>query len=201
LGGVFFMMASPRRLSLWRTIWADFAAVAAMKPHMRFPSVAGLIDVLLMPGTMAVLAFRLSNAWYRIGLRPLGRLLYLWNLKQYGLDLWPGTEAGPGLVIPHPVGVAIAARIGRNVRIYGLTQIGAAAFEDNSRDGLPTLGDECCIFSGAKIFGPVTIGDRAIIAANTLVLKSMPAGAVVLGSPARVVRFRGDGDWPNFKQA
>jgi len=141
---------------------------------------------------MAVLLFRLAASCHRARLRPISRLLYIWNLMLFGVDIAPQARVGPGLVLPHPVGVAIQGNvcIGRNARVFQGVSIGGAASEDPSRDGFPTIGDNCWIFAGAKVLGPVTIGDAALIAVDALVVRSVPAGAVAAGNPARVVRYR-----------
>lgn len=184
-------------MSFWQTVWEDMRQYTRIKPHRRFPSPAAVIDCLLQPAFLAVFTFRVSNRLFRWHLKPLSRLGYIANLVVFGLDLWPGSEIGPGLVIPHPVGVAVAAVLGARVRLFGHVQIGAAGYEDLTRDGVPVLEDDVTVFAGGKIFGPVTVGRGAVVSANTLVMKSVPPGAIVMGTPGRVVRFRdGSGEPP-----
>ena len=76
-------------------------------------------------------------------------------------------------------------------------RFGGAASADPARVGHPTLGDDVVMLDGAKAMGRVTIGDRAIVAANTLVLKDMPADAIVVGTPARIAKMRPDRPRPN----
>ena len=61
------------------------------------------------------------------------------------------------------------------------------------RPGVPRLGNDVYVGAGAKILGPVTIGDGAIIGANAVVLKDVPAGATAVGVPARIKRKRANG--------
>ncbi|HET8568511.1 MAG TPA: serine O-acetyltransferase [Candidatus Limnocylindria bacterium] len=177
--------------SLRHVIAEDLRSFAELK-RGRLSSLVGVLDVLLFPGVLAVLIFRLAGAFHRARLRPISRLLYIADLVLFSVDLAPGAKVGPGLALPHPVGVAIApdARIGRWVRIFQGVSVGGVSFEDPERDGFPTVGDRCWIFSGAKVLGPIDIGDDAMIASNALVIRSVPPGGVVVGNPARVVRYR-----------
>lgn len=179
------------RPSLRATIWADMENFASLKGS-NLRSLGGVLDVLMFPGVMSVILFRLANACHRAGLRPVSRLLYILNVILFGADVAPGVEIGPGFVMPHPVGVIIGngTRMGRNVRVFGGAQIGGAAYEDRSRDGNPIIGDECWIFGGSKVLGPVTVGDHAMVAAAALALHSIPTGGIVAGIPARFQRYR-----------
>jgi len=172
-------------------VWADLQNFADLKGG-RHSSVGGLLDILLFPGTLAVLLFRLSGLCHRAGCRPVARLLYVLNVMLFGADLAPEALAGPGLVIPHPVGVVIApgVSIGRNVRIFEGACVGGQSAEDSSRQGLPTLGDECWIFSGAVLQGPILVGERALVSAGAVVDRSVPADGIMAGNPARVVGYR-----------
>ncbi len=170
----------------------DLASIAELK-HVPFPSVVGSVDVLLLPGTWAVLLFRLSSFFHRLGLRPLSRIVFFANVVLFGADLAPSAEVQPGLALPHPVGVAFGnVRLGWRVRLMGGVRLGGGGFEDPMRDGFPTLGDDTWIFDGAKIFGPVVIGDRSVVGTNAVVTRSLPAASIALGNPARVVGFRGE---------
>jgi serine O-acetyltransferase len=179
------------RTSFFGTIAADFASFAELRGK-KLTSPLAVLDAFFFPGVLAVLLFRLAGAFHRAGLRPISRLLYILDLVLFGVDLAPSAEVGPGLALPHPNGVAIApdTRIGRKVRLFQQVSVGGVSFEDPTRDGFPTVGDECWIFAGAKVLGPIHIGDRAMVASNALVIRSVPAGAVVVGNPARVVRYR-----------
>jgi serine O-acetyltransferase len=177
--------------TLGATITADLANFAAAR--QRPPeSVAARVDAALLPGAMAVMLFRLASWCHRRRLRPISRLLYILNITLFGLDIAPGVDAGPGLVIPHPVGVVIAAgtRLGRNVRLFNGVAIGGGGGDDGDPDAMPVIGDECWIGSGARVLGGVAIGHHAIVGACALVMRDVPAGAVAAGIPASVRRFR-----------
>ena len=181
-------------MSFASTIHADLAAFAELKgSQLRTP--LQFLDVLAYPGVIAVIVFRCASFFHRRRLRPLSRILYFLNIVFFGCEIMPGATIGPGLTIPHPVGVGIGTgvRLGRNARIMGLVRVGGGATEDRSRDGMPTIGDDCWLLDGAKVFGPVTVGDRTVIGADTLVLSDLPSDVVAAGRPARVIRQRDAG--------
>ena len=147
-----------------------------------------VIDVLLHPGVMAVILYRLASFFHRWYLRPISRLLYIVNYILFSCELTPSSHIGPGLAMPHPVGVGVSnnARLGRNVTVLGLVRIGGAW----GTRGQPVIGDECYLMDGAKVWGAVTIGDRAIIGGDSMVLKDIPPNMVAAGRPARVIKDR-----------
>ena len=80
--------------------------------------------------------------------------------------------------------------IGRNCNIAHQVTIGTSA---GGRTGAPTIGDGVYIGTGAKIIGTIDVGDGAKIAANSLVMTNVPAGATAIGVPARVMRAPSQG--------
>jgi serine O-acetyltransferase len=123
-------------------------------------------------------------------LRPALKAAYLvWNkLLEATAEMYldPQAEIGEGLYIGHSGGVHInpAARVGRDCDLGHQVTLGTSA---GGRGGAPVIGDGVYIGSGAKVIGRVKVGDRARIAANSLVMTNVPAGATVMGVPARVV--------------
>ncbi len=93
---------------------------------------------------------------------------------------------GPGLFIQHGFSTIIMADMGANCWINQQVTIG---YKD--RSGRPCLGDEVRVTAGAKVLGPVHIGDRVVIGANAVVVKDVPADCIVVGIPARIVRRQG----------
>lgn len=180
-------------LGLRALIASDLLAMAKLKGRETL-SVAATVDVLTLPGTWAVLIFRVASACHHAGIRPVSRLLYFLNTVLFGADLAPGAHVGPALALPHPVGMGWGSGFtaGRNVIMTGAVRFGTAAAEDQSRGGQPTVGDDVVLLDGAKAMGPVVIGDRAVVAANALVLHDVPPDAIVVGQPARVAKMRSD---------
>ena len=106
-----------------------------------------------------------------------------------GADIPINSEIGGGLLIPHPNGIVIhpSARIGPNCLLFQQVTIGDA-------NGLPTIGGHVDVGAGARILGPIHVGDHARIGANAVVLADVPAGVTVVGIPARPIKPRQQAD-------
>jgi serine O-acetyltransferase len=103
--------------------------------------------------------------------------------RLHGLEIWVGADIGGGLYVAHPVGTVIAVeRIGRNCSIIHAVTLGL-----RNEQRFPAIGDDVFIGAGARVLGGVTVGDGARIGANAVVLDDVPAGATVVGIPARPV--------------
>jgi serine O-acetyltransferase len=123
----------------------------------------------------------------RRGSYTLIRAVQLWRLKQLGMKLGftvPRHVFGPGLSLAHYGSVVVNgnARVGRNARVHSCVNIGEA-------DGkVPRIGDNVYIGPGAKLFGEILVGDGAVIGANAVVNRDVPARSIVGGVPERVIR-------------
>ena len=129
----------------------------------------------------------LGNFYLRIGKLRFFRCLLFWFYKpdKTVRISMPESKVGEGLVLGHGFSIeCIAESIGKNCSIYQQSTIGF------TRKGCPTIGDNVWIFSGAKILGPVKIGNNAVIGANAVVTKDVPDNAVVAGVPAKIIRYR-----------
>jgi serine O-acetyltransferase len=96
-----------------------------------------------------------------------------------------GTQIGGGLRLPHPNGIVIHPRVvlGPNCMIFQQVNLGS----NRGKGGVPVIGGHVDIGPGARILGGVTVGDHAVIGANAVVLCDVPAGAVAVGVPARIL--------------
>lgn len=127
-------------------------------------------------------------------IRPLRRRLATFRLHRLGTRLGftiPLNVFGPGLAIAHHGTIVVnsGARIGANCRLHACVNIGTAA---GKVDAAPQIGDNCYIGPGAKIYGPITIGDNIAIGANAVVNKSFPEGnSTIAGVPARIISQHG----------
>ena len=114
---------------------------------------------------------------------------YYWRLRKVsyktGFQIPPGV-CGPGLQIWHYGSIVIneSVRIGANVTLYPGVEIG----EKNG--GYPSIGDNCFIGAGAKIFGGISVGNNVVVAPNAVVVKDVPDNAIVGGVPARILRYK-----------
>ena len=103
-----------------------------------------------------------------------------------GADIPLNCKIGGGLLIPHPNGIVIhpGAEIGPNCLLFQQVTIGDA------HGDVPKLGGHVDVGAGAKLIGGITIGNHAVIGANSVVTSDVPAGATAVGVPARIVRPR-----------
>ena len=124
---------------------------------------------------------------YQRARNPLTRRLWQMRCSFWSwvaqVDIAPQTRIGGGLILPHPNGIVIhsATVIGPNCLIFQQVTLGARGL-----DGAPYIGGHVDIGAGARILGPVRIGDHAVIGANAVVTCDVPAGHVARGVPARV---------------
>lgn len=148
-----------------------------------------ILRVALSDGTSTNVFFRLAKATQRIKLGFLGAILLDINKFFNGCVIGRGTQFGEGLVFMHPIGVVIngAVRGGHHIIIESGVVIGAAHNGPHAK--VPNLGNHIFIGTGAKILGPITIGHHVTIAANAVVVKDVPDGAVVAGIPATIIKM------------
>ena len=148
---------------------------------------SALTVVLCYPGVHAIWGHRVSHwLWHRHA-RLLARLSAELTRIFTGVDIHPAATLGPGLFIDHATGVVVGetTQIGADVTIYQGVTLGGTSTETGKRH--PTVGDRVIIGSGAKILGPIVIGDDSRIGANAVVVKPVPAGSVVVGVPGQVI--------------
>ena len=140
------------------------------------------------PGLHAIWAHRLSHWLWTHGLRWLARLNA--NLARLitGIEIHPGAKIGRRFFIDHGMGVVIGetAEIGDDCTLYQGVTLGGTSWNKGKRH--PTLGNNVVVGAGAKVLGPFTVGDGARVGSNSVVVKEVPAGATVVGMPARVVK-------------
>ena len=147
--------------------------------------------VLLYSGFHARLAHRLSHALYKKGHTFTARAVSQGAKFFTGIEIHPGATIGRGLVIDHGSGVVIGetAEIGDNCTIYQGVTLGGTGKDVGKRH--PTLGNNVLVGSGAKILGPVKIGDNVKVASGAVVLTELPDHSTAVGMPAKVVRVGG----------
>lgn len=162
-----------------------FPLLAAYKKND--PAARNLFEVaLLYPGIKAVLIHRLAHPLYNSGLPFVPRLLSEMARLITGIEIHPGAKIGKNLVIDHGMGVVIGetAEVGDDCLIYhGVTLGGNGGFGKRH----PTIGNRVLVGAGAKLIGPIVLGDDVKIGANAVVNKDVPAGKTVVGIPGRIV--------------
>ncbi|MCQ4362151.1 MULTISPECIES: serine O-acetyltransferase [Mycobacterium] len=139
------------------------------------------------PGVHAVWGHRISHWLWQRGRRLLARTLAEFTRILTGVEIHPGATLGPGLFIDHATGVVIGetAEVGEDVTIFHGVTLGGTGRDRGKRH--PTIGDRVTIGAGAKVLGAIKIGDDSRIGANSVVVKEVPASAVVVGVPGQVV--------------
>jgi serine O-acetyltransferase len=154
----------------------------------RDPAARSALEVALgYPGVHAVWAYRIAHRmWREPGLRLPARLLSQLARFLTGIEIHPAAQLGRRLFIDHGMGVVIGetAMVGDDVVLFHGSTLGGRSMRKGKRH--PTLGDNVVVGAGAKVLGPVWIGDGARIGANAVVVKDVPAGAVAVGVPAVV---------------
>lgn len=158
----------------------------------RDPAARSKIEVFLCyPGVHAILFYRLAHRLWNKKFFTLARIISAFGRFLTGVDIHPAARIGKNLFIDHATGVVIGetAEIGNDVTLYHGVTLGGTSSHQGKRH--PTLGDRVIVGAGAKLLGPITIGNDARIGSNAVVLKDVPDAATAVGVPAQIVRHRG----------
>ncbi len=158
----------------------------------RDPAARSRIEVFLCyPGYHAILYYRFSNLAWRHGWHLLARFISNFAKVLTGIEIHPGATIGHRLFIDHGTGVVVGetAEIGDDVTLYQGVTLGGTSLEKGKRH--PTVKDRVIVGSGAQVLGPITLGEGSRIGANAVVLKDVPAGATMVGIPAKMVMSKG----------
>jgi serine O-acetyltransferase len=182
-----------------REVREDLAAAQARDPAAR--SVSRLEMLLTYSGVQALLVHRVSHALHSAGVPLLPRLLAYLTTAVTGVEIHPAALIGRGLFIDHGAGVVIGetAEVGDDVTLYQGVTLGGTGFARGKRH--PTVGNEVMVGAGAALLGPIVIGDRCKVGANSVVIHDVPPNSTVVGNPGHPVRVDGkkpegpDADW------
>ncbi len=168
---------------MFKRLADDIQAVAERDPAAR----SKLEIVLCYPGVHAVMFHRAAHILWQRGWVVSGRFLSHIGRWLTGIEIHPGAELGRRLLIDHGMGVVIGetAVVGDNVTLYQQVTLGGVSLNPGKRH--PTVEDNVVIGAGAAVLGPITIGRGARVGSNAVVLKDVPAGATVVGIPARQI--------------
>ena len=139
------------------------------------------------PGFHALQLHRFSHMLWKVKLRWLARFMSHIARFLTGVEIHPGATIGRRVFIDHGMGVVIGetAEIGDGCTLYHGVTLGGVSWNKGKRH--PTLGRDVVVGAGAKILGPFLVGDGAKVGSNSVVVKPVPAGATVVGIPARIV--------------
>ena len=190
-------------MSRWKRVVSEVRAdVAAARD--RDPAAQGVSTTEILTswaGVQALLTHRAAHALLEAGVPWVPRAIAYATRAVTGVEIHPAAEIGRGFFIDHGSGVVIGetARIGDCVTLYQGVTLGGTGFQRGKRH--PTVGDNVTVGSGAKLLGPIAVGDGAKVGANTVVVEDVPPGATVVGNPGHPVRVEGqrvegpDADW------
>jgi len=139
------------------------------------------------PGFHAMIFHRISNRLWRSGLNWIARWLSHFARWFTGIEIHPGATIGRRFFIDHGMGVVIGETsvIGDDCTLYHGVTLGGTSWKKGKRH--PTLGDGVVIGAGAKVLGPVVLGNGARVGSNAVVVKDVPRGATAVGIPARIL--------------
>ncbi len=166
------------------------ATVDAVKE--RDPAARSRAEILLLySGVHALLAHRVAHQLYQNEHYFSARAVSQLARHATGIEIHPGAKIGKGFFIDHGMGVVIGetTEIGDNCTVYQGVTLGGTGKDIGKRH--PTLGNNVMVGAGAKVLGPVKIGDNSKIAANAVVLNPVTENSTAVGIPARVVRRDG----------
>lgn len=143
----------------------------------------------LSPRFTPVVLVRWSQGLHAAGWARLANVPRVLNMVLFGLEVPCTLHIGPGLVMPHTQGTVLgAATIGANATIFHQVTLGASQADYGYNPALrPVVEDGVTLSVGAKVLGGLTLGSGCVVGANAVVLADVPAGAVAVGVPARVL--------------
>lgn len=153
----------------------------------RDPAARSVLEVLVCyPGVHALALHRLGHRFWVAGWPTLARFTSHVARFVTGIEIHPAARLGKGLFIDHGMGVVIGetAEVGENVTLLQGVTLGGTSLKREKRH--PTLGDNVVVGAGAAILGAITIGDNSRIGAGSVVVRDVPANAVVVGVPGKV---------------
>ncbi len=182
-----------------REVASDVATARERDPAARS---AGTVEILSSwAGVQALLAHRVAHALEQADVPMAPMAISYLTRAVTGVEIHPAARIGDDFFIDHGSGVVIGetAEIGDCVTLYQGVTLGGTGFQRGKRH--PTLGDNVTVGSGAKLLGPIEVGDGAKVGANTVVVEDVPANATVVGNPGHTVKVEGrrvegpDADW------
>lgn len=142
----------------------------------------------------AMISYRFAHFFNKHKMKFLGYLIYTLSKILHHVDIHPSAELEPGIVLDHAFGIVIGetAKVGSGTLIYHGVTLGAKNVTKGKRH--PEIGKNVMIGAGAKILGPIIVGDESVIGSNSVVLMDIPPKSLAVGIPAKIKRF----DCPSY---
>src|SRR3954467_5135107 len=185
-----------------RELREDLTAAMERDPAARD---IGRAEILLTyGGVQALLNHRIAHALKDAGVPVAPHAIAYLSRMVTGVEIHPSADIGRALFIDHGAGVVIGetAEIGDNVTLYQGVTLGGTGFARGKRH--PTVDSQVVVGSGAKLLGPIHVGQGSKIGANSVVIHDVPAHSTVVGNPGHPVRVDGrkpegpDADWAHL---
>lgn len=153
------------------------------------PAIQSVWEVILYPSFHALTFHKVSHKLYNLKLYFLARLISQISRFFTGIEIHPGAKIGKRVFIDHGMGVVIGetAEVGDNVTIYHGVTLGGVGLEKGKRH--PSIGNNVVIGAGAKVLGPIEVGENSRIGANSVVLRPIPKDKTAVGIPAKVLDY------------
>ena len=164
------------------------AAADIIAVQERDPACMGYLQPFLyFKGYHALQAHRVAHWLWNEGRHTLAFHIQSRVSERFGVDIHPAARIGRGVMIDHATSIVIGATavVGDGVSLLHEVTLGGTGAADEDRH--PKIGEGVLIGAGAKVLGNIKIGNRARIAAGSVVLKPVPAGCTVAGVPAKIV--------------
>lgn len=153
-----------------------------------------LVKILSEPGLQFAWLMRAQISLEAKRRQRTSRLVHLLNLRLTGAEFGHGCSVGGGIVSKHPLGLVVGSgtQLGANCTILHNVTFGERRPEVPIAgiQKCPVVGDDCLIGTSAVLLGPISVGDGAKVGAGAVVLHDVPAGATVVGSPARELQAK-----------
>jgi len=175
------MLPAPR---IVRRVVEDAVELTRSLAQRKEVSSREILQMVVTADAFRVLALNRARETVRdLHIPLLNHALRVAQTAVLGVEIGNDVTLGRGVYFVHPIGIVIGgdSRIGDRVRFYGNNTVGTAR-----DDGYPVLEDDVWVGAGARILGPVRIGQGARIGANAVVLTDVPAGHIAVGVPAVV---------------
>jgi serine O-acetyltransferase len=173
-------------IETFRKIRKDFRAALSMDPA----ATSKVEVVLTYAGFHALLFHRVAHWLWKRRIPFIPRALSQFARFITGIEIHPGAVIGSGIFIDHGMGVVIGetTEIGDNVTLFQGVTLGGTGKQRGKRH--PTIGSHVVVGAGAKVLGPIRIGDYVKIGANSVVLQDVPDHSTVVGIPGKIVRIK-----------